>query len=84
MSTPLLLPSPISRSFIELANFSDDLAKKPMFVVASKMDASQDPEHVAALKRVAEERELPFFEISSATGLGIEDLKYAMAAKVIH
>ena len=27
---------------------------------------------------------LPFFEISSATGQGIEELKYAMAAKVLN
>ena len=37
----------------ELASFSDDLAKKPMFVVASKMDASQDPARVEALRKIA-------------------------------
>jgi GTP-binding protein len=68
----------------ELASFSDELAQKPMFVVASKMDASQDPERVEALRNVARVRELPFFEISSATGQGIEELKYAMAAKVLN
>jgi GTP-binding protein len=68
----------------ELANFSDDLTHKPMFVVASKMDAAQDPDRVAALREVARERELPFFEISSATGQGIEELKYAIAAKVLN
>jgi GTPase len=67
----------------ELASFSDDLAKKPMFVVASKMDASQDPARVEELRRIAQERDLPFFEISSATGQGIEELKHAMAAKVL-
>jgi GTP-binding protein len=67
----------------ELSSFSEDLAQKPMFVVASKMDAAQDPDRVAALKEVARSRELPFFEISSATGQGIEELKYAMAAKVL-
>jgi GTP-binding protein len=68
----------------ELASFSDQLAEKPMFVVASKMDASQDPARVKALKQVALERKLPFFEISSVTGQGIEELKYAMAAKVLN
>jgi len=29
------------------------------------------------------ERGLPFFEISSATGLGIEQLKFAMAERVL-
>ena len=68
----------------ELASFSDDLAQKPMFVVASKMDAAQDPARVEALQQVARERDLPFFAISSATGQGIEELKYAMAAKVLN
>jgi len=68
----------------ELSSFSDDLAQKPMFVVASKMDAAQEPERVEALRQIAQQRELPFFEISSATGQGIEELKYAMAAKVLN
>ena len=66
----------------ELASFSEDLAAKPMLVVASKMDAAQDPERVEALRAVAKERGLPFFEISSATGQGIDALKYAMAERV--
>jgi GTP-binding protein len=67
----------------ELANFSPDLVAKPMLVVASKMDAAQDPERVEALRRLARQRGLPFFEISSATGRGIEKLKFAMADMVL-
>ena len=67
----------------ELASFSEDLVAKPMLVVASKMDAAQDVERVTELRRLAEERGLPFFEISSATGLGIEKLKFAMAERVL-
>ena len=67
----------------ELASFSPDLAQKPMLVVASKMDAAQDHERVASLKRLAEQRGLPYFEISSATGLGIEALKHAIAERVL-
>ncbi len=66
----------------ELASFSEELARKPMMVVATKMDAAQDPERVAALRAVADAHGLPFFEISSATGQGIEALKYAMAERV--
>ena len=33
----------------ELASFSDDLVKKPMILVATKMDAAQDPEPRGAL-----------------------------------
>jgi GTP-binding protein len=67
----------------ELASFSPDLVAKPMLVVASKMDAAQDPERVEELRRLAQQRGLPFFEISSATGLGIEKLKFAMAEMVL-
>ena len=67
----------------ELKSFSDDLVAKPMLVVASKMDAAQDLERVDELRRLAEARGLPFFEISSATGLGIENLKFAMAERVL-
>jgi GTP-binding protein len=67
----------------ELASFSPELVAKPMIVVATKLDAAQDPERVSALRQLASQRGLPFFEISSATGLGIEELKFAMAERVL-
>ena len=67
----------------ELASFNEELSQKPMFLVASKMDAAQDPESAQVLARIAKERSLPFFEISSATGAGIEALKFAMAEVVL-
>jgi len=67
----------------ELASFSDDLAKKPMIVVATKMDAAQDPKRVSALQRLARKRGMPFFKISSVTGEGIPELKRAMAERVL-
>ena len=63
----------------ELTSFREDLAKKPMFVVASKIDVAQDPERIARLKALAQAKSLPFYEISSVTGQGIEGLKYEMA-----
>ncbi len=67
----------------ELRSFSEDLAAKPMLVAASKMDAAQDPERVQALEEHARELGLPFFRISSATGRGIDGLRYAMAERVL-
>ncbi len=67
----------------ELANFSGELAAKPMLVIAAKMDIAQDPTRVASLRQLAAERGLPYFEISSATGQGIDVLKYAMAERVL-
>ncbi len=63
----------------ELASFGPALAAKPMFVVASKMDAAQDPARTASLRAAAEKLGLPYYEISSVTGQGIEELKYNMA-----
>jgi GTP-binding protein len=67
----------------ELASFSPELAEKPMILLATKMDAAQDPGRVAALERLAAERGLPFFRISSVTGEGIEELRRAMAERVL-
>jgi GTPase len=66
----------------ELANFSDELIKKPMLVVASKIDVAQDPERVEAIEKRAAEAGLPFLKISSVTGEGIEQLKARMAEAV--
>lgn len=63
----------------ELASFREDLAAKPMFVVATKIDVAQDPDRVARLRALATDKGLPFYEISSVTGEGIESLKYEMA-----
>ena len=43
----------------------------------------QDPDKVTALRELCARRELPFFEISSVTGQGIEALKFALAEKVL-
>src|SRR5271157_3873650 len=67
----------------ELASFSADLVKKPMIIVATKMDVAQDADRLARLQKLAVERGLPCFEISSVTGQGIEALKFAMAERVL-
>src|SRR5579864_6756421 len=63
----------------ELASFNEDLAHKPMFVVASKVDTAQDQERIESLERLAASKNLPFYAISSVTGQGIEPLKYKIA-----
>jgi GTP-binding protein len=67
----------------ELESFNEDLARKPMIVLASKMDVAQDPEKVDAVRALAEARGLAFYEISSATGQGIEALKFTLAERVL-
>jgi GTPase len=63
----------------ELAGFSEDLVRKPMFVVASKVDVAQDTGRIHELRALAAAKQLPFYEISSVTGQGIEGLKYNLA-----
>jgi len=63
----------------ELAAFSPALAEKPMIVVATKLDATTNHEHLEALREFAAKRGLEFHAISSASGEGIVELVRAMA-----
>ena len=65
----------------ELESFGAGLEEKPMILVASKIDAA-NPEKLAKLKKYAKKKELELFQVSSVTGKGIEELKYAMVARV--
>jgi GTP-binding protein len=67
----------------ELGQFSEDLLKKPMILVATKVDVAQDQERLESLRGLAREKGLAFYEISSVTGLGLEPLKTAMAEIVL-
>lgn len=68
----------------ELASFSEAMPHKPMIVAASKIDVAQDQERVQAVRQLAKDSGLPFYEISSVTGQGIEQLKFAMAQMALH
>jgi GTP-binding protein len=57
----------------ELAAFNPELMERPRLVVGSKLDSAL-PERRAELRWAAEERGLPYLEISSATGEGIPAL----------
>jgi GTPase len=67
----------------ELEKFSPELTRKPMLVVATKVDSCQDSGRLEAVRRKADERHLPFFAISSVTGKGLEELRFAMSASLI-
>ena len=68
----------------ELRSFSDDLANKPMVVVAAKIDAAQDPAAISSLRRMARKRGLRFLKISSVTGEGISALIRVLAKIVLN
>ncbi len=65
----------------ELKNFGAGLERKPMILVASKIDAA-NPEKLAKLKRFAKRKKLPFHEVSAVTGSGIDALLWAMANRL--
>ena len=63
----------------ELHQFSGALPEKPMLVIASKIDACQDTSRIDAVRTVAAEHGLEFHAISSVTGAGLEELRFAIA-----
>ncbi|MFL6427129.1 MAG: GTPase ObgE [Acidobacteriaceae bacterium] len=65
----------------ELKSFGHGLDEKPMMVVASKADVA-NPEKLKKLQAMAKRRKLPFYAISAVSGLGVDALKYAIAAEV--
>jgi GTP-binding protein len=65
----------------ELKNFGADLERKPMILVASKIDAANSGK-LAKLKRFAKRKKLPFHEVSAVTGSGIDALLWAMANRL--
>src|SRR5689334_23957141 len=66
----------------ELASYNEELARRPQFVVATKIDALDEPECLESLERKAIEDSKPFFAISSATGEGVRELVNAIAARL--
>lgn len=65
----------------ELKSFGSDLEKKPMIVVASKMDVV-NPDKLAALRKHCKRLKLDLYEISAVTGKGIPELKYGLGKRV--
>jgi GTPase len=66
----------------ELASYNQELATRPQFVIATKIDALDEPERLVSLKESALKDGKPFFAISSATGEGVRELINAVSAKL--
>ncbi|HKW74669.1 MAG TPA: GTPase, partial [Terriglobales bacterium] len=65
----------------ELASFGAGLEKKPMILVASKIDVANE-DKLARLRKQAKKLKLDLYEISAVTGKGIPELKYALGRRV--
>ncbi|MBX3300354.1 MAG: GTPase ObgE, partial [Acidobacteria bacterium] len=67
----------------ELANYDPDLARRPQFVVATKIDSLDDPDRLENLRKKAAMLGRPFYAISSATGEGVKQLVDAVASRLL-
>ena len=65
----------------ELTSFGADLEKKPMVLVASKIDVA-NPQKIAHLRKHTKKLKLDLYEISAVTGKGIPEVKYALGKRV--
>ncbi|MBA2379805.1 MAG: GTPase ObgE [Blastocatellia bacterium] len=63
----------------ELANYSDELAERPQIVVATKIDALEEPEKLERLRERAKKDRKQFLEISAVTNVGTKDLVFKVA-----
>lgn len=63
----------------ELRAYSPELATRPQIVVATKIDALDEPERLATLRQQALTDGLPFYEISSVANRGTKELIAAIA-----
>jgi GTP-binding protein len=66
----------------ELELYDAALLDKPQVVVATKLDAVDDPERVKALQKRAKDASLPFFKVSAVSGEGLPPLLEALWAPV--
>ena len=63
----------------ELAAYDDRLASAPQIVVATKIDALDEPERLASLRSRVEQDGRKFFAISAVTQTGVRDMVIAAA-----
>ena len=66
----------------ELANYNKELAERPQIIVATKIDALDDPTRRDRLRERAEKDRKPFLEISSVTNVGIKELVQTLSKRL--
>jgi GTP-binding protein len=66
----------------ELAAYDPRLAERSQFVVATKIDAIDEPERLERLREHAAHDERPFFAISAVAGTGVRELLTAIAREL--
>ena len=67
----------------ELTKYDENLGARPQVVVATKIDALDEPERLEALKKRAKKDGKPFFSISSVTTEGVKSLVDAVSRRIL-
>jgi len=67
---------------VELGAHASELATRPQVIIGNKVDAEGAREASAAVAAWAEERELPYFAVSAATGEGVDPMMRFVGEKV--
>lgn len=62
----------------ELVAYSEEIAAKPKIVVATKLDALDDPTQLEALSAFCAREGLEFYAVSAPTGEGVRELLFAI------
>jgi GTP-binding protein len=66
----------------ELELYDPQLAERPQIVVATKIDALDEPERLESLRRRVESDGREFYEISAVSNRGVRELVNAVAARL--
>ena len=66
----------------ELENFDVPLSHKPMLLVASRIDIAGDGRRLRSIEKLAADRALDLFLVSSVTGEGLDRLTWGIARKL--
>ncbi len=59
---------------LELKKYSEKLANRKQIIVATKIDSMQDEDSLHKLEKMAKEKNLELYKISSVTGEGVKEL----------
>ncbi len=66
----------------ELKNYNPELANRPQIVVATKIDALDEPQRLESLSRKAKQDGKPFLQISAVTNQGTRELVNFVAKRL--
>lgn len=66
----------------EISQYDVLMSKKPFFVAATKTDIVEDSEKLESLRAYCERKQIPFFEVSAASALGVKPLIRALSLAV--